>query len=981
MRLGPFELLQRVGQGGMGEVFAARDTRLNRSVAIKVISDEFLAGNFGASGSPTSGGPGSASRSTAAQRRFLREAQSASALNHANICTIYDVGEHDGQPYLVMELLEGETLRDLLRRENTLAVTELFAFAHQAAMALEAAHAKGIVHRDIKPANIFVVGPAGRRQIKILDFGLARQSVDQPANNEQTVLASSDSMTLTTAGSAVGTIAYMSPEQAEGLPLDERTDLFSLGCVLYEASAGRRAFDGQSPASVFAALLTRQPPPVNTVRPAEAGAVPTGFEAVLDHLLQKDRAARTASASELLAELSAVHSPSSSHASVPAATAAAIAAPPAATKPARNRKLVYGAIAAAACIAIAAAAVLALHPARKPVATPAPAAANAEPVDPRDPVVVAQFDNRTGDASFDGNLRPALLTELQQSSHISLPGDDHLRDSLKYQERKPDEIITLPVAREIAEREGWKAAVGGTISQLGSTYIINLRGINAATGDTFASAQATATGKDGVLPAVAKAAEQLRSQMDTSLGDIAKPAHPMLQGTTRSLEAARVFLRGEAEHEKGHEDQAKSLFERAVEMDPTFAIAWARLGSVEANIGEYSRAVASFRKAYALRDGVSEEERLYIEGRYSDIVSMDPDQEIKAWALYHQLYPRSAIASNNLAIAYIRSGRPQEAIQPYRESIANDPEWLGAYAGVARALNLAGHPDQALEAINSPDARAHENFNTHAERFVLYTQTGDYAAAAREYADAVAATNDSAQKLFMAYFDYWTGRVQTGNQVTNEVISEAEEQHDRDLEAKARSQRAFSNAVWGSCAAVGTDAAFTTHSPADLAPVYSATSLIAAALCGSASTPADIAATARAFPDNRWLKDVTFPVADAAYLLQTGDAEKALAAASQHPRWDFTSGAPYIRGLANYKLKQFDKARQEFEFMTVRSKGGAPDAMQVMSMLYAARCSAALGDKANARKRYTALLQFLQFADADFPPLTQARQELAALGK
>ena len=317
-QFGPYRLLEKIGAGGMGEVYRVLDTRLEREVALKLVSDSYLLADLG-SGSPpqlhdTPAHPTPHSGSHLSHERFLREARSAATLNHPNVCAIYDTGEQDGRPYLVMELLRGETLKRYIARAGGpgLSPEEVVAFARQAAAALVAAHAKGIIHRDIKPANLFVVeGQRGKHQIKILDFGLAKKQSGLSADSRTYGIPGSGSsdetavgpgvatLELTSPGSAVGTVAYMSPEQAKGIPLDARTDLFSLGTVIYEMATGKTPFAGDSTAEVFAALLRENPPPLSSVNPA----MPKQLDPIVQKLLAKDPAQRYASAEQLQEDL------------------------------------------------------------------------------------------------------------------------------------------------------------------------------------------------------------------------------------------------------------------------------------------------------------------------------------------------------------------------------------------------------------------------------------------------------------------------------------------------------------------------------------------------------------------------------------------------------------------------------------------------------------------------------------------------------
>ena len=524
----------------MGEVYRALDTRLNREVAVKFVSDQFLGQAFG-SGTPSthSAGLTPATHGTLSHRRFLREAQASSALNHPNICTIYDIGEQNGQPYLVMELLRGETLKDALR-EGPLSPEEVLAFARQGASALAAAHALGIIHRDIKPANLYVVGTPGKRQIKILDFGLAKRhgvadvkdSAAATAAFAGEVTAPGDNGDLTGAGSTMGTVAYMSPEQARGQVLDARTDLFSLGTVIYEMATGQKPFDGPSAADVFVALLTRDAPPITTVNPL----MPRDLNRIVAKLVARDKEKRYQKADDVLLDLEAadVHGVQSSATSV--AVAAMRDQQRAADSSSRSRRIPVNArnIAGAAMIGLLFVGLLTWWSHRiGGAANAAPGypvsgaaadnpAAEAAPALAKDSIILASFSNHTGDPAFDTTLNEALRIDLEQSPVLNIVSADHLRHSMHDLGKPEDTPVTLKIAREIGEREGTKAILTGTIAKLGKRYVIMLAAQNAANGDEIASEQETSPDKEHVLDALSKAAAGMRAKLGEDTDDIAR---------------------------------------------------------------------------------------------------------------------------------------------------------------------------------------------------------------------------------------------------------------------------------------------------------------------------------------------------------------------------------------------------------------------------------------------------------------------------
>src|SRR5271168_1615000 len=670
---GPYRVIEKIGAGGMGEVYRALDPRLEREVALKIISESFLVSDPTSSPSPA-GTP--RSRAELSHERFLREARAVATLNHPNICAIYDVGEQEGQPYLVMELLHGETLQQYLSHYR-LTPSEVISLGQQAASALGAAHARGIIHRDIKPANLFVVESGrDRKQLKILDFGLAKKqgaesSPDSryfdPQNDTATGTATGV-MDLTTPGSTVGTAAYMSPEQAKGDPLDARTDLFSLGSVVYEMATGQPPFGGRSTAEVFAALLMKDPPSVSSLNPA----MPKALDTIVAKLLAKDRDQRYRSAEELLADLEAVSaSASPSAGAVPPSTASSTAppvpppVPQTSARPLRSRMIVIGAL-----LLVALAGGVSLfrhHPGAKP--GPAPSATappspdqEAKPAAKKDSIIVADFINKTGDPVFDTTLNQALRVQLGQSPVLDIISQQHLRQSLQYLGRKQDEPITPQIAREIGEREGIKAILTGTIAPLGKAFVVTLNAQNTANGDDIASEEATAPDKEHVLEALNQVSTAMRAKLGESLASVQRLNAPFGQATTPSLEAFRAYALGDEAHQKGNDiPEAMDHYKRAVELDPKLAMAWARMGGIHLNSGASSEATQYFTQAWKLSDNVSEREKLYIAGHYYSAVLGNLNKAIETLQVATQEYPLQVDNFINIGVLYLGDGELEKS--------------------------------------------------------------------------------------------------------------------------------------------------------------------------------------------------------------------------------------------------------------------------------------------------------------------------------
>ena len=697
-QFGPYRLIEKIGSGGMGEVYRALDTRLEREVALKLVSETYLITGVG-SGSPS---PVTPARDTqfrhVSHERFLREARSSATLNHPNVCSIHDTGEHDGRPYLVMELLRGETLKHYLAKTGGkgLAPDEVISFSQQAASALAAAHAKGIIHRDIKPANLFVVDAGrGKRLIKILDFGLAKKqpgvavaesrTYGLPGSgsaDETAVGPGTATMELTSPGSAVGTVAYMSPEQAKGEPLDARTDLFSLGTVIYEMATGKTPFAGGSTAEVFAALLRENPPPVSTVNPA----MPKKLDPIVAKLLAKDPAQRYATAEQLQEALDGLD-PQSGKSTVASASCPKVALGDRGRRAAGADRRWAG--------------LVEISPRNRRHRAEALLQPTAGAT--KDSIILADFINHTGDPVFDTTLNQALQIDLEQSPVINIVSQQHLAQSVKYLGKPDGTAVTPEIAREIGVREGVKAILTGTIANLGKEYVITLTAQNTATGDEIVSEQAQAPDKEHVLDALGKAAAAIRGKLGEDLESIKKLDTPFGQATTSSLEAFRAYALGDKAHVSAHDiPEAEGHYLRAIELDPNFAMAYARLGVVYINTSQVAKADKYFAKAYALSKNVSERERLYITGHYYQNVTGDMPKVIEALQESIQTYPGQIDNYINITAAYTALGDFAKALPFAEKAVQMQPEdsiaaenLLSTYVGLNRMTDARAEMERA----------------------------------------------------------------------------------------------------------------------------------------------------------------------------------------------------------------------------------------------------------------------------------------------
>jgi serine/threonine protein kinase/tetratricopeptide (TPR) repeat protein len=952
-QIGHYRVLSRIGRGGMGEVFLAQDTSLGRKVALKLLRSDFT-------------------RIEERLRRFRQEARAASALNHPNILTIYEIG-HDGSlHFMATEYVEGETLRQHLSRTR-ITVSQTLDVGVQVSSALAAAHQAGIIHRDIKPENIMLRTDGN---VKVLDFGLAKLTDPKTIESAAPTLPQVE----TAPGVVMGTFSYMSPEQARGLAVDTRTDIWSLGVMIYEMAAGRQPFEGETASDVMSLILQKEPLPLAHSSPE----VPAELERIVRKALRKDKEERYQTIKDLLIDLRNLRkelelsaemersappmtgSVMSSGQSAPTTALSASSAEYIVTEIKQHKRAAVGAL---AVILIASAAYFFYFHRTK-----------ASALTEKDTILLADFVNTTGDAVFDGALKQALAVQLEQSPFLNIFPDERVQETLRLMNRPPETRVTRDVAREICERQGLKAMLVGSIAPLGSHYVIALDAVNARTGDVLDREQTEAESKEQVLSVLGKTATHLREKLGESLSSIQKFDTPIEQATTSSLEALKAFTLGNEKLFAGSYSEAIPPFERAVALDPNFALAYSKLAITHYDTGQVSSAAEFATKAFGLRERASEREKFYISNRYYDLATGELDKSIDVLELWERSYPRDVNARINLAFAYMVTGQAEKAIPEAREAMRLNANAAQPYNLLGAALVVLGQLDEGKAVYQEAIAKKLDSWPIRYDLYGLAFIQGDQALMQQQLDWAAGTPFEGPIMYKEADTLAFSGQLRKSQELFRRATSINEQRLGKDAAAYPAAEYALWVAMFGDCQQAKKEAA-TTLSFAHGNEEALWRIAVAAGLCGESIEAQSIAdELVKGKPKGTIVNAIFLPTIRGAVETNRNKPAQAIQLLQTASRFErYYPFSIYVRGLAYLSQRSGAEAALEFQKI-IGQRSNADNPLYPLAYLGLARAAALTGDRSKSREAYDHFFELWKNADSNIPIQQEARREYEKLG-